>query len=58
MIKAMQKVSREKVIRVAFATFKNLVVESPNTIELMVESGIIRIVDIFIKSNIKDKEII
>jgi len=47
-------VSREKLIRIAFSTFRNLVVDCPNTIGLMVEGGIIKVIDASIKLNIKD----
>lgn len=53
----MTKISREKVLRVAFSTFKNLVDSAPKTIELMVEAGIIRIIDVVMKTNIKDADL-
>jgi len=56
MIQSVQKLSREKVIRVGYATFKNLS-ESEAAIELMVDGGLLKVTDILSKSIIKDEEI-
>ena len=54
-IEAIQKISREKVLRVAFACFRNLV---DTSIELMVDSGLIKVVDLLLKGNLKDQDVI
>lgn len=56
MIDVMQKISREKILRVACATFKNLS-ENHEAIEVMVDCGLLRIVDVVIRGNIKDNEL-
>lgn len=43
------KVSREKILRVAFSIFKNLVENANETIEYMVDGGIIKVIDTAIK---------
>lgn len=53
-IEAIQKISREKILRVAFGCFKNLVDVSPLCIELMVDNGLIKVVDLLLKGNLKD----
>ena len=50
-MKIINKVSREKVLRVAFSTFRvnflsqNLVDDCFDTVELMVEAGILKVID-------------
>jgi len=58
MITVMTKVSREKVIRSAFSTFKNLVENCPGSIEILVDSPILRIIDNACKSLIKDSDVL
>jgi V-type H+-transporting ATPase subunit H len=47
-----QKISREKLVRVAFCFFKNLVDKSQACTELMVDLGLLKIVDTLIRGNI------
>jgi V-type H+-transporting ATPase subunit H len=60
----MTKISREKIIRIAFSTFKviffkkNLVEFCHPTIEILVESSILRLIDCATKSLIKDKDVL
>jgi len=56
MIMCIQKLSREKIIRVGYSTFKNLS-ESDQAIELMVEGGLLKVTDILAKSLIKEEEV-
>ena len=64
MISVMTKISREKIIRIAFSTFKviffiqNLVEFCHPTIEILVESSILRLIDCATKSLIKDKDVL
>lgn len=58
MTEVILKLSREKIVRVAFATFRNLCDTSPEAIELMVDAGLLKIIDTLMKGNIKDKDII
>ncbi|CAD8123762.1 unnamed protein product [Paramecium sonneborni] len=57
-IESVQKISREKILRVSFACFKNLVDVSPQCIELMVDNGLIKVVDLLLKGNLKDQDLI
>ena len=65
-VEAIQRFSREKIIRVAFSLFKNLVDISMSSVELMVESSLlkviftkfIKIIDNLLKGTIKDKEVL
>ena len=53
----LQKVSREKITRVAFMIFKN-VVEYHSCLELMIDNRLIKIIDTILKGNIKDEDLI
>lgn len=53
----LQKVSREKITRVAFMIFKNIQ-EYPACLELMIDSRLLKIIDTILKGNIKDEELI
>lgn len=57
-IEAIQKISREKVLRVAFAAFRNLSDNSPQAIEMMVDNGLIKNIDLLLKGNLKDQDVI
>ncbi|CAD8207074.1 unnamed protein product [Paramecium octaurelia] len=57
-IESVQKISREKILRVSFACFRNLVDVSPQCIELMVDNGLIKVVDLLLKGNLKDQDLI
>ncbi|CAD8194181.1 unnamed protein product [Paramecium octaurelia] len=57
-IESVQKISREKILRVSFACFRNLVDASPQCIELMVDNGLIKVVDLLLKGNLKDQDLI
>ncbi|CAD8109534.1 unnamed protein product [Paramecium primaurelia] len=57
-IESVQKISREKILRVSFACFRNLVDISPQCIELMVDNGLIKVVDLLLKGNLKDQDLI
>ncbi|CAK63714.1 unnamed protein product (macronuclear) [Paramecium tetraurelia] len=57
-IESVQKISREKILRVSFACFRNLVDVSPQSIELMVDNGLIKVVDLLLKGNLKDQDLI
>lgn len=57
-IEAIQKISREKILRVSFACFKNLVDSSAQSIELMVDHGLIKVVDLLLRGNLKDTDLI
>jgi V-type H+-transporting ATPase subunit H len=53
----LQKVSREKITRVAFMIFKNIE-EIPGCLELMIDNRLLKIIDTILKGNIKDEELI
>lgn len=53
----LQKLSREKLTRVAFLIFKN-VQENHSCLELMMDSRLLKIIDTLLKGNIKDEELI
>jgi V-type H+-transporting ATPase subunit H len=53
----LQKVSREKITRVAFMIFKNIEKDHA-CLELMMDSKLLKIVDTILKGNIKDEELI
>ncbi|KRX04842.1 Armadillo-type fold [Pseudocohnilembus persalinus] len=57
MTEVIQRLSREKLVRVAFGTFRNLC-GNKDAIELMVDAQLIRFVEIQLKGNIKDQEVI
>ncbi|CAD8120222.1 unnamed protein product [Paramecium sonneborni] len=57
-IESVQKISREKILRVSFACFRNLVDNSAQCIELMVDNGLIKVVDLLLKGNLKDQDLI
>eukprot|EP01017_Pseudomicrothorax_dubius_P029281 TRINITY_DN3543_c0_g1_i6.p1 TRINITY_DN3543_c0_g1~~TRINITY_DN3543_c0_g1_i6.p1 ORF type:complete len:172 (+),score=41.22 TRINITY_DN3543_c0_g1_i6:99-614(+) len=56
-ITIIQNHSREKIWRVAFYLFKNLSNLHENTIEIMVDCGLLKVVDTLLKGNIKDTEL-
>jgi len=45
-------------VRVAFACLKNLCEKSQEIIEVMVDNNFLKIIDIQLKGNIKDKEVL
>lgn len=49
----LQKVSREKITRVAFMIFKNIQ-DSSSCLELMIDNRLLKIIDTILKGNIKD----
>jgi len=53
----LQKVSREKITRVAFMIFKN-VQDSNGCLELMIDNRLLKVIDTILKGNIKDEELI
>jgi V-type H+-transporting ATPase subunit H len=53
----LQKVSREKITRVAFMIFKNIQHEH-TCLELMIDNRLLKIIDTILKGNIKDEELI
>ena len=53
----LQKVSREKITRVAFMVFEN-VQESHVCLELMMDNKLLKIIDTILKGNLKDEELI
>ena len=53
----LQKVSREKITRVAFMIFKN-VQDYHSCLELMIDNRLLKIIDTILKGNIKDEELI
>ena len=53
----LQKISREKLIRVAFAIFKNIE-NNHQCLELMMDNKLLKIVDTLLKGNIKDLELV
>lgn len=53
----LQKVSREKITRVAFMIFKNIE-KDQGCLELMMDYKLLKIVDTILKGNIKDEELI
>lgn len=55
MVQALQSLSREKLIRVGYACFKNLCVND-QCIELMIDAGLIKTTDNILKGVIKDEE--
>ena len=57
MIFVIQIISREKILRVSFGTFRNLIEHCEAAIEIMVESGLLRMVELYSKTNIKDEEL-
>lgn len=58
MIEVIQKLSREKLVRVAFMCFRNLTELSPDCIEIMVDNNLLKVVDTLMKGNIKDQEVL
>jgi len=55
MIQVMQSLSKEKLIRLGYSTFRNLS-NSAEALELMVDNGLIKVTSNILKSIIKDKE--
>lgn len=53
----LQKVSREKITRVAFMIFKNIQ-NNHGCLELMMDNKLLKIIDTILKGNIKDEELI
>ena len=53
----LQKVSREKITRVAFMIFKNIQ-EFHSCLELMIDNRLLKIIDTMLKGNIKDEDLI
>ncbi|CAM6002300.1 unnamed protein product [Sphagnum balticum] len=53
----LQKISRDKLVRVAFYIFKNLQ-HNDDCLELMMDVGLLKLIDTLLKGNIKDKEVI
>lgn len=53
----LQKVSREKITRVAFTIFKNIQ-SNHGCLELMMDSKLLKIIDTILKGNIKDEELL
>ena len=53
----LQKVSREKITRVAFMIFKNIQESSP-CLELMIDNRLLKVIDTILKGNIKDEDLI
>ena len=49
----LQKVSREKITRVAFMIFKNIQ-DNHVCLELMIDNRLLKIIDTILKGNIKD----
>ncbi len=49
----LQKVSREKITRVAFMIFKNIE-ENTSCLELMIDNRLLKIIDTILKGNVKD----
>jgi hypothetical protein len=49
----LQKISRDKLVRVAFIIFKNLQ-NNQVCLELMMDVGLLKIIDTLLKGNIKD----
>lgn len=56
-IEVIQKISREKLVRVAFACFKNLSLWTP-CIEVLVDNDLLKVCETLLKGNIKEKEVI
>ena len=53
----LQKISRDKLVRVAFLIFRNLM-QNASCLELMMDVGLLKIIDVMLKGNIKDAEIV
>ncbi len=53
----LQKVSREKITRVAFMIFKNIE-KDHGCLELMMDNKLLKIIDTILKGNIKDEDLI
>jgi len=53
----LQKVSREKITRVAFMIFKNIQ-NNHGCLELMMDNKLLKIIDTILKGNIKDEELL
>lgn len=53
----LQKISRDKLVRVAFNIFKNLQ-KNHECLELMMDVGLLKLIDTLLKGNIKDKQVI
>ncbi|KAL4470236.1 hypothetical protein ABPG74_011847 [Tetrahymena malaccensis] len=58
MVEIIQKLSREKLIRVAFQCLKNLAEKSQQCIEVMVDCDLLKLCETLLKGNIKDKEVV
>ncbi|EGR32209.1 hypothetical protein IMG5_092130 [Ichthyophthirius multifiliis] len=57
-IDVIQKISREKLIRIAFQCYKNLASFSQQCIELMVDKDLLKVCETLLKGNIKEKELV
>mmetsp|Transcript_32613 Transcript_32613/g.29480 ORF Transcript_32613/g.29480 Transcript_32613/m.29480 type:complete len:463 (-) Transcript_32613:107-1495(-) len=55
MIHALQSLSREKIIRVGYACFRNLSVDE-GCLEVMIDNGLLKVTDTVLKGVIKDKD--
>lgn len=56
-IEVIQKISREKLVRVSFACYKNLSSYS-NCIEVLVDNDLLKVCETLLKGNIKEKEVL
>lgn len=57
MCEILQKISREKITRIAFMIFKNLESSHP-CLELMIDNKLLKIIDTLLKGNIKEQTLI
>lgn len=55
-IEVIQKISREKILRVACSLFRNLS-EYEVAVEVMVDNGLLKVVDVLLRGSIKDTEL-
>lgn len=53
----LQKISREKITRISFMIFKNIQGNN-GSLELMIDSKLLKIIDTLLKGNIKDQQLI
>ncbi|KAL4502337.1 hypothetical protein ABPG72_011924 [Tetrahymena utriculariae] len=56
-IEVIQKISREKLVRVAFACYKNLS-QNNSCIEVIVDNDLLKVCETLLKGNIKEKEVL
>ena len=65
MITVIEIIAKEKILRVAFGTFmvtpsfhpQNLIDSCPEICELMLDSGLLKMVELYINHNLKDEEL-